>query len=66
MFVSASWGVLDDVPVVGDYDNDGRDDIAVYRPAGGTWYVIASTGGIIQVGGWGIAGDIPVPSLDNP
>ena len=60
------WGVNGDVPVVGDYDNDNRDDIAVFRGSNGLWYVIGSTTGFSQYGPWGTVGDIPVPSRDNP
>ena len=44
-----------------DFDGDGRDDISVFRPSTGVWYVIGSTSGMsaIQVG---ISGDIPVPA----
>ncbi|MFM8415843.1 MAG: peptidylprolyl isomerase [Planctomycetota bacterium] len=31
-------------PSVGDFTGDGRDDIAVWNPAAGTWRVLASTG----------------------
>jgi glucose/arabinose dehydrogenase len=64
-FVTTNWGQNADIPVVGDYDNDGRDDIAVFRPATGIWYVLGSTAGWIQAG-WGVSGDIPIPSRDNP
>jgi len=31
------FGTRDDVPVVGDWDGDGRDDLGCYRPTDGVW-----------------------------
>jgi hypothetical protein len=40
----------------GDFDGDGKADVAVYRPSSGMWYIAG--GATTQ---WGAAGDVPVP-----
>jgi putative transposon-encoded protein len=54
------FGEGNDIPIPGDYNGDGRDDIAVYRPSNRTWYL--STVGNFQ---FGQSGDIAVPGDYN-
>jgi hypothetical protein len=58
------WGLAEDVPVSGDFDSDGRSDIAVWRPSDGIWYILPSgSPGIYTATQWGLATDEPISSL---
>jgi hypothetical protein len=43
--VSTAWGLGEDYPVPGDYDNDGISDMAVFRPSSGNTYYVNPVGG---------------------
>ena len=40
--MTASFGVSVDLPVAGDCNGDGRDEISVFRPGTGIWYLDAN------------------------
>lgn len=52
------------VPVVADYDKDGKSDPAVYATMNGAWRVWLSSGGYIEaaVNGWGGSNQAAVPA----
>ena len=57
---SLMFGTQFDYPQAGDYDGDGRDDVAVFR--NGTWWIKRSTWGLLSVN-FGSATDVPMTDL---
>ena len=65
--LTTRWGTAGDRIVPGDYDGNGKTDIAVFRPSDGIWYVIPSNASTAintaRLGfQWGMIGDIPQPA----
>ncbi|NOT48215.1 MAG: VCBS repeat-containing protein [Acidobacteria bacterium] len=62
----ATWGIEGDKPVTGDFDGDGQDDLAVWRPGPqGRFYIIRSRTQTIHVEDFGQTGDDPTVVGDH-
>lgn len=59
------WGVAGDTRTPGDFDGDGKTDVAVWRasttPSTSTYYVLRSSDGMLQQFQYGNSGDFAVP-----
>jgi hypothetical protein len=61
-YFSQQWGLATDRLVPGDYDGDGKTDVAIFRPSTGTWWILkSSTNYTTYIGqSWGVGTDVPV------
>jgi|GEM_PF-6336103 len=55
------WGKGGDIPIVGDFDNDGKADISRYSPLTSTWFFDYNLDGKTDhiINGWGQGEDLP-------
>ncbi len=49
------WGKPGDIPVSGDFNGDGKTDLAIWRPSTATWWIRG-----VETVPWGGRGDVPI------
>ncbi len=52
-----NWGITGDEPLRGDFDGDGKRDMAVFRPSDQVWYINRSSDASVQYGSFGFSTD---------
>ena len=57
----AQFGMSGDIPLLGDFDGDGKADPALFRPSSGDWLMKYSSSGATVTVRWGNAADLLVP-----
>ncbi len=64
--IAAAFGATGtDLLAQGDYDGDGKTDIAVWRDTNGVFYSLRSTDGGVTGVRWGAPNDFPIASYDT-
>ena len=62
---TVSLGAQGDEPVAGDYDGDGKADVAVWRASTGMWSIKRSSDGAEVSKAHGQSGDMPIMARRN-
>jgi hypothetical protein len=67
LFVPAGFPSLGDIPVVGDYDGDGKADPGIWRESQGVWIIPLSSANYSSYtfSQWGQSGDIAFPNTSG-
>jgi hypothetical protein len=63
-FTAVRWGTPEDKPAAGDFDGDGKADVAIWRPSSGVWYILQSSDNKLSAVQFGQSGDIVLPGVD--
>ena len=51
--------------VQGDYDGDGKTDIAIWNSSTRTYWVLNSSTGFAFIRQWGLTNDVPLAGFNN-
>ena len=62
--MSLSWGLPGDLPVTGDWNRDGKDEMGIFRPGNAVWSLDSNGNLAWEVSdtslSWGVPNDKPV------
>ena len=64
-FYGFPFGATGDITSPRDYDGDGAFDAGMFRPSNNVWYIKGSSSET-QIVGFGVNGDVPIPSTYVP
>ncbi|MGH9946517.1 MAG: FG-GAP repeat domain-containing protein [Pyrinomonadaceae bacterium] len=64
-YSACRWGIDGDVRVPADFDGDKINDLAVWRPSNGTWYILGSRDGRISQIQWGLTTPFPTGGIED-
>ena len=58
--LNVPFGIAGDLPVTGDWDGNGIDDVGIFRPSTSQWLLRLQNGTTITLNAFGLNGDVPL------